>query len=147
MRKLRLIAASELVGRDKLLYTLDVAGRSSGFVTYRLRGGAAVALRSGTTDHKAFDEIFGEGVYKPGLAALLTNKSGDTLGPNKLSDALGPVTLIDLGAYTGLSALFFARELAVEEIIAVEPDPDNFRLLSNNLRTSGLASRATAIHA
>ena len=70
---------------------------------------------------------------------------------------LGHVTLIDLGAYTGLSALFIARELAarelavdgtiVDKIIAVEPDPDNFRLLSENLRTTGLANRATALRA
>lgn len=140
------------MGRDKLLYTLHAAGRSTGFVTYRLQGGAAVALRSGTTDHKVFDEIFVEGVYKPGLATLRPNKLGDKFGNDKLGEGLGPVTLIDLGAYTGLSALFFARELAarelaVEEIIAVEPDPDNFQMLSNNLRTSGLAGRATAIRA
>lgn len=143
MRKLRLIATSELVGRDKLLYTLHMAGRSTGVVTYRLQGGAAVTLRSGTTDHKVFDEIFMERVYDPGLAALRL----ENLGDDELGDDLGPVNLIDLGAYTGLSALFFARELAVEEIIAVEPDPDNFRLLQENLRTAGLASRATPIRA
>jgi len=70
-----------------------------------------------------------ERVYAPGLAAAPDN------------------TLIDLGAYTGLSALFVARELAVDEIIAVEPVPENFRLLAENLRTTGLMSRSTAIRA
>jgi hypothetical protein len=108
------------VGRDKLLYALHAARPRADVVTYRLQGGAAVVLRSGTTDHKVFDEIFVERVYQAGLAALRLNQLGEDLGP---------ITLIDLGAYTGLSALFLARELVVEEIIAVEPDPDNFRLL------------------
>ncbi len=128
LRKLRLIAASDLVMRDKFRYALRADAR-----TYRLRGGASVALRKGTTDAKVFDEIFVEQVYAPCLKAL--------------PDNLGPITLIDLGAYTGLSALFFARELPVDHIVAVEPDPDNFRLLSENLRTSGLAERCTALHA
>lgn len=145
-RKLRLIAASDLVKRDKLRYALGYAMRWGGWgadwgadiAAFRLGGGVSVALRKGTTDGKVFDEIFVERVYAPGLAAL--------------PDHLGHVLLIDLGAYTGLSAFFLARELAaagaiVDEIIAVEPDPDNFRLLSENLRTTGLANRSTALRA
>jgi FkbM family methyltransferase len=132
-RKLRLIARSDLVKRDQFGYALKAAGRGAGIITYRLRGGASVALRKGTTDGKVFDEIFVERVYAPGLAALPEN--------------LGPVTLIDLGAYTGLSALFFARQLRVDQIIAVEPDPENFRLLSENLRSTGLAGRCIAMRA
>jgi hypothetical protein len=48
-----------------------------------------VALRRDTTDAKAFDEIFIERVYASGLAALPGN--------------LRHITLIDLGAYTGLA--------------------------------------------
>ncbi len=132
-RKLRLIAASDLVKRDQIRYALRAAGWGTEPVTYRLRGGVSVALRKGATDGKVFDEIFVERVYAPCLAALPEN--------------LGSVTLIDLGAYTGLSALFFAHELAVDEIVAVEPDPDNFRLLLENLRTTRLASRSTALKA
>ena len=142
LRKLRLIAASPLANGDKLRYALRWPGwgadRRLDVVTYRLRGGASVALRKGATDGKVFNEIFVERVYAQGLA--------------KLPDNLGHVTLIDLGAYTGLSTLFIAQQLAevetiVDEIIAVEPDPDNFRLLSENLRTTGLASRSTTLRA
>jgi FkbM family methyltransferase len=132
-RKLRMIARSDLLRRDQLRYAMNPAGRGAGSRTFRLRGGASVTLRNGTTDYKVLDEIFVERVYARCLAAL--------------PDDLGPVTLIDLGAYTGLSALFFSRELPVKEIIAIEPDPDNFRLLSENLRTTGLASRSTAVRA
>ena len=128
-RKLRLIAKSDLAWLDKLRYLLPRPAR-----TYRLRGGARVTLRPRTTDAKVFDEIFIEQVYAPCVEAL----AGDP----------GPFTLLDLGAYTGLSALFFARKLPrVDRIVAVEPDPANFRQLSSNLETTGLARRSTAVHA
>jgi len=141
VRKLRLIARSELIGIDKLRYILNesnTSGRGPGLATYRLRGGmyhvaATIALRRGTTDFKVFDEIFLEQAYAPCVAGLPAN--------------LGPVTLIDLGANIGLSVLFLTRALEVVEIIAVEPDPDNFRLLTENLRRAGLTNRSIALRA
>ena len=151
VRKLRLIARSELVGIDKLRHGLTCLGRSlpvavrcaprnherqrvaSDLLTYRLRGGTSIALRKSTTDSKVFDEIFVEQAYAPCVAGL--------------PDNLGPVTLIDLGANIGLSVLYLTRALQVVEIIAVEPHPGNFRLLSENLRRTGLASRTTALRA
>jgi len=135
-RKLWLIAVSDLATGDKFRYLMNAARGGAGVFTYRLRGGvnhvgATIALRQGTTDSKVFDEILVERAYGPCLAAL--------------PDNLGPVTLIDLGANIGLSTLFFTRELAVDHIIAVEPDPDNFRLLTENLRRAGLATRCTAL--
>jgi FkbM family methyltransferase len=137
-RKLRRIAASDLVNSDKLRYVLHAVGRRSPALRYRLRGGLPVVLRKGTTDSKLFDEIFIEQAYAPCVSALPAN--------------LGPVTLIDLGANIGLSVLYIARELGaraleVVEIIAVEPDPDNFRLLSENLQRAGLANRSIAVRA
>ena len=137
-RKLRLIAASDLLDRDKFRYALNADGQGVGLLTYRMRDGAdhvgsTIALRKGTTDSKVFDEIFVERAYRAAVAALPAH--------------LGRVTLIDLGANIGLSILFFARSLEVGEIIAVEPDPDNFHLLSENLRRTGLAKRSTALRA
>ena len=142
-RKLRLIAQSDLAGIDKLRYAMNASGRGAGLLALRLRSGAnrvpaTIMLRKGTTDFKVFDEIFVEQAYAPCVAALPRH--------------LGRVGLIDLGANIGLSTLYIARELGaraleVDQIIAVEPDPDNFRLLSENLRTSGLAGRSIAIRA
>ncbi len=136
VRKLGLIARSDLVNGDKLRYVLRTVRQGAGISMYRLRGGVngfvtTIALRQGTTDSKVFDEIFVERAYESCLAAL--------------PDNLGRVTLIDLGANIGLSAVYFAGALQVDQIIAVEPDPDNFRMLSENLRTTGLANRTTAI--
>lgn len=133
VRKLRLIAQSELAGIEKLRYVMNPSGRGAGLARYRLRGKVSVALRKATTDFKVFDEMFVEQAYAPCVEAL----PGD----------LGPVVLIDLGANIGLSVLFLTRALEVAEIVAIEPDPDNFQLLSENLRRAGLANRATAIRA
>ena len=132
-RKLWLIAASDLANFDKFRYVLHAAVRHAGVITYRLRDGASVSLRNGSTDFKVFDEIFVERAYAPCLAGLPAS--------------LGRVTLIDLGANIGLSVLFIARALDVAGIIAVEPDPDNFRMLQENLRNAGLANCATAVRA
>jgi FkbM family methyltransferase len=128
-----LIAQSELEGIGKLRYALNASGHGTGLATYRLQSSMSVTLRRGTTDFKVFDEIFVEQAYAPCVSGLPAN--------------LGPVTLIDLGANMGLSALYLTRKLDVAEIIAVEPDPDNFRLLSENLRRAGFGNRSTAIRA
>ncbi len=133
LRKLRRIAASDLAHFDKMRYVVNATGLGSGPTAYRLRGGISVELRPGTSDPKVFDEIFVEQAYAPCVALLPAN--------------LGPVTLIDLGANIGLSALFLTRALDVVGIIAVEPDPDNFRLLAKTLRGMGLADRCHAIRA
>ena len=132
MRKLRRIASSDLSTGDKLRYVLNNAAGAEACV-YRLQGGLSIGLRRGTTDSKVFDEIFIERAYQTCVEALPA--------------PLGRVTVIDLGANIGLSALYLARVLEVDKIIAVEPDPENFKQLSENLRTSGLASRCTAVRA
>ena len=45
-----------------------------------------------------------------------------------------PRTIIDGGAYTGFSAIYFANRYPLARIIAVEPDESNFRLLLKNTR-------------
>jgi FkbM family methyltransferase len=133
VRKLRLVAQSELAGIEKLRYAMNPSGRGTGLATYRLQGKVSVGLRKATTDFKVFDEVFVERAYAACVAAVSENP--------------GTVALIDLGANIGLSALFLTQVLEVAEIVAVEPDPDNFQLLSENLRRAGLANRATAIRA
>ena len=65
VRKLRLIAQSELAGIEKLRYVMNPSGRGAGLARYRLRGKVSVALRKATTDFKVFDEMFVEQAYAP----------------------------------------------------------------------------------
>jgi FkbM family methyltransferase len=138
VRKLRWIAASDLAGFDKIRYAARSFADAAEIAPYRLRGGGSVILRNGTTDSKVFDEIFVERAYAACVAGLPAN--------------LGPVTLIDVGANIGLSVLYLfralgARALEVTEIIAVEPDPHNFRALLKNLEGNNTANRCTAVRA
>jgi FkbM family methyltransferase len=48
-------------------------------------------------------------------------------------------TIVDLGANTGLSTVFFGLKYPAARILAVEPDPENFSLLEDN--TVGLGPR------
>ena len=46
-----------------------------------------------------------------------------------------PRVILDAGAYTGFSAIYLTNRWPQAEIIAVEPDPANFRLLKRNVAT------------
>jgi FkbM family methyltransferase len=146
-RKWRQIASSELSVTGKFAYSLDLAlgfFRSSsrqGHQEYRLKGGATVALREGSTDRKVFDEVFLENTYG-GLAASSSASNASTS-----NTAAAPVVLIDLGANIGLSAIALARQLRPAGIVAVEPDGANFAMLQHNLRLAGLSDRSKTIRA
>lgn len=44
-----------------------------------------------------------------------------------------PQTIVDAGAYTGLSSIYFAHRYPDATILAIEPDPENFDLLVKNV--------------
>ena len=53
--------------------------------------------------------------------------------------------IMDLGANVGYSSAYFLTQFPRSPVIAVEPDPHNFRMLQRNLAPYG--ARVTAIHA
>lgn len=73
-----------------------------------------VYLRTGTTDISVFHQIFHQRLY-------------DCIVPE-------PKTIIDAGAYTGLSTLFFKSKYPNAQIVAIEPEPSNYRLLTRNVQ-------------
>jgi FkbM family methyltransferase len=52
-----------------------------------------------------------------------------------------PATILDLGANAGFTAVFFSRVYPTAHIAAVEPAPDNLRVLRRNLELNGIAAR------
>jgi len=50
-------------------------------------------------------------------------------GDSDLMGRLNPLTIFDLGANIGITALQFHRQFPLAKIVAVEPDPGNFRQL------------------
>jgi FkbM family methyltransferase len=77
-------------------------------------GGVAVQLRPGTTDALVFRQIFLEEQY----------------GALPVRDVK---MIIDAGAYTGLSAIYFLLTFPEARVIAIEPDPDGCALAALNL--------------
>jgi len=47
--------------------------------------------------------------------------------------AVPPSAILDAGAYTGLSAAYFAMRYPQARVIALEPSPENFALLTQNV--------------
>src|ERR1017187_8887817 len=73
-------------------------------------------LRKGTTDIYTFRDVF-------------LQDSMRFVGDSKLA----PSCIVDCGAHIGCTSLFFALRYPGTKIIAVEPDPWNFELLSANV--------------
>jgi len=50
--------------------------------------------------------------------------------------------ILDLGANTGLASVAFLNRFPNAQVVAVEPDPDNYRLCSQNIAAYGTRARA-----
>lgn len=87
-------------------------------------------LRPRSNDIYTFDEVFEQGVY----ASLLRG-----------NDAI--LTVMDLGANIGLSALYFLHHCPNCQVYCVEPDRDNFRLLSWNTSQKPWVGRVGVLQA
>jgi FkbM family methyltransferase len=72
-------------------------------------------FRPRTTDPWVFRQIFVELEYKP------------------LTDIRDVRLVLDCGANVGYSSAFFLTQFPKSQVIAIEPDPDNFSLLEKNL--------------
>jgi FkbM family methyltransferase len=89
-----------------------------------------LSIRPASNDIYTLDEILIERVYAGVLDAVPYAE-----------------VIVDLGANIGLSSIFFLGHYPHSRVIALEPDPRNYRLLKENLRRSTAAGRAQAIEA
>jgi methyltransferase FkbM-like protein len=72
------------------------------------------------------------------FAQVLANREYRCLDQSEISGLV-----IDCGANIGLSTLYFLRRFPNAHVIALEPDPDNFKMLARN--TAGFSDRATLL--
>ena len=96
-------------------------------------------VRPGDTDLASFLGIFAGPEYDfpiPAVEAAARARYDEILSAGRT-----PV-IVDAGAYVGASALWFRSKFPRAHIVAMEPDPDSFRLLDRNL---GALERTTAV--
>lgn len=84
-----------------------------------------LTLRTHTTDRFAFAEIFLQRAYQVELRRK-------------------PRTIVDCGANIGFASVYYANRYPRSRIIAIEPDPGNFRICERNVRRY---RRITPVHA
>jgi len=89
-----------------------------------------IRIRPASNDHYTFLEIFEDEIYNP-VCRLAT----------------GVKSIMDLGANIGLASLYMLSKHPEAKLVAVEPDPGNFKLLTYNLKGSRFADRGCAIQA
>lgn len=103
---------------------------------YSKHSASALHFRPGTSDLDVFRQIFIDREYRC------------------LDHVRAPRLIIDCGANVGYSSAYFLSRFLEAQLIAVEPDPDNFALLETNLQPfraryralqSGVWSHATRL--
>jgi FkbM family methyltransferase len=85
-------------------------------------------MRPVSNDIYTFNEVFAEEVY-----GLIRRRLPDIR------------TVIDLGANIGLSSIYFLAHYPAARALAVEPDPQNYILLTENLASYVTQKRATVV--
>lgn len=87
-------------------------------------------VRPGTSDLAVWNQVVGMQHYAPVARVVGT------------AAAFEVETILDLGANIGLTAAYFGALYPKARILAVEPDPESFRLLKRN--TKSLGTRVSA---
>lgn len=90
-----------------------VCGANSEFRALIPHTSQKILLRLGTTDVVAFKHVFIEDAYGISLARQ-------------------PSIIVDAGANVGMSAVYFSLHYPAATIVAIEPEPTNFEVLTRN---------------
>lgn len=99
-------------------------------MTLRMKGVShPIALRPGTTDWRVLHQIFVDQDYN---SASQPHKSAVGRFYQDALDQSDVPVIIDCGANIGLTSIWYAQHYPHARIIAVEPEPENFRILAIN---------------
>lgn len=83
-------------------------------------------------------------ILRPNTSDLNVFISIFILGDLRLKNKLKPKLIVDAGAYTGLSALYYSFKYPDTKIVAIEPERSNFEILEKNTGKSENISRIRA---
>jgi FkbM family methyltransferase len=111
------------------------------FALVPIPGFGKIYLRAGESDVATVRQIFADRQYdvKTRLVADRIMRRYETIVQSG-----GLPVIVDAGANIGAASIWFAKKYPKSHVVAVEPDPENFRVLSENAK---LESRLTPIRA
>src|SRR5690554_2347811 len=99
-----------------------IINETSEHILYQLRGHDLKLRKHPSSDYNVFTQVFIDKEYEPPISYFLKNN-------------IELKTVIDAGANIGLTSAYIKNEFPNAKIVCIEPDNDNFELLSYNLKT------------
>jgi FkbM family methyltransferase len=105
--------------------SLGIATRREKEHTVLSFGGQQIYLRRDSSDFMVFDQIMLEEEFKPFVQLIA-------------EEGIVIRNIIDCGANIGLTLLYFSRKFQGCNVLALEPEPENFRQLSRNIKANNL---------
>jgi FkbM family methyltransferase len=127
---LRLLCRLPLTVRNWPVYFLNRFGRIQGSVRYRLWNGMTILSRPHAIDGSALNEVWFDRSYDPNAFGIPF-------------DWKSAKHIIDAGGHIGTFTLFAASKSPAANIVTLEPDPENFILLTTNVTLNKLFHRVT----
>lgn len=97
----------------------------------RMKGVGTLHLRLGDSDFAAFKQVFVGGEYDFAAIGAARRRVDERYAA--ILRGGGVPVIVDAGANVGAASLWFAREYPAAQVVAVEPDPGNARLLRLNV--------------
>ena len=100
---------------------------------FNLKNGLSLILREAPhSDRLVFEQVYVDKEYLP-ICEYFIN--------NLISEESGQINIIDAGANVGYTSLFFNSVFPSAKIIAIEPDNQNFLILSENISLNQLENK------
>ncbi len=97
---------------------------------YELRSGYSVWIRPTAGDSGCLNDVWFDKSYDPNAYGIPFDWSSVK-------------NVIDVGGHVGMATLFFAHKASHANIVTLEPDPENFIMLTSNVAENKLLDRVT----
>ena len=102
-------------------------------LVFKLNNGLSLILREAPhSDRLVFEQVYVDKEYLPICEYFINNLN---------SEESGQINIIDAGANVGYTSLFFNSVFPSAKIIAIEPDNQNFLILSENISLNQLENK------
>src|ERR1700730_1423771 len=96
----------------------------------KIRGAGRIAIRRRNSDYATLRQVFGDKEYSIGNDAVEADIQSRY--SEILSNGQKPI-IIDAGANIGLATLWFKAQYPKATVISIEPDSENFQILTENV--------------